>query len=64
MKIVEILIGNQDCRSCNLSTFSPIKIGNYSCRISLQPLKEREDGLNWNSIHSCCNLGKFDGVNN
>jgi len=52
MKIIKILIGIRDCKSCNPSTFSPIRIGDYSCRISLRCSREGRDGPNWRSIHS------------
>jgi len=46
MKIVKILIGISNCRSCNPSTLSPMNIGDYSSRFNLRPLKEGGDGLN------------------
>ena len=39
MKIIKILIRIQDCRPCNPLTFNPMTIGDYSSRISLQPLR-------------------------
>jgi len=59
MKIIKVLIGIQHCRLCNSLTFSPMRIGDYSYRISLQPLREGDDGLNWQSIHSQSMLGLF-----
>jgi len=54
----------KDCRSCNPTTLSPIKIGDCSSRISLQPLREEEMSLTGNlSTHDAC-LGLFDGVSN
>ena len=35
IKIIEILIEIVDYLSCNPSTFSPMKIGGYNCRIGL-----------------------------
>lgn len=52
MKITQVLIGIRDCRTCNPMTFSPMKIDDYNSRISLRPLRERGDELNWQSIHS------------
>ena len=46
MRLIEVLIGIQDCRSGNPLIFSSMKIGNYSFRISLQPLEEGGDRLN------------------
>ena len=40
MKITKAISGIRDCRSCNLMTFSPLKIGDCSYKISLQPLRE------------------------
>ena len=65
MKIIKVLIGIRDYRSCNPATFSPMKIGDYSYRIALRPLREGGDGLNWQSIHSYdAGLELFDGVSN
>ena len=52
MKIIKVLVGIRDCRFCNPVTFSPMEIGDNSSRISLRPLREGGDGLNWQSIHS------------
>jgi len=52
MKIIEVLIGIRDCRSCNPLIFRPMKIGGYGSEISLSPLRKGGDGLNWQSIHS------------
>jgi len=46
MKIIKVLNGIQDYRSYSPLTFSPMKIGKYSFRISLRCLKEGGDGLN------------------
>jgi len=45
-KIIEVLIGTRDCRPCNPLIFSPMRIGDYSSRISLRTLREGGDGPN------------------
>jgi len=56
MKIIKVLIGIRGCRPCNRLNHSPMRIGNWGSRISLQPLTEGRDRLNKQPIHSQCML--------
>ena len=64
MKIIKVLIGIRDFRSYNPLTFSPMKIGDYSSRISLRHLSEGGDRFNGQSIHLHCMFGSlYDWIN-
>ena len=64
MKVTKGFFGIRDCMPCNPLIFSPIRVGDYSFRISLRPLRERGVDLIDNLSTHNARLGLSDGISN